>query len=228
MKNAIAAVLACCLLLCACGTAPATTEPTIITEAPITEPTVTEPAVTEPTIPETTAPEVLAPEELTMDMFRLAEHNPTGEHCSSCSPFCKEHCYKSGCVLHCQDYMGLTIRVPSGKLYVVGQALSNDKEAIEALKRSSLDNITVQYLENPQEKFTVCGIRYVADTYGSPDPEMEEGSDWDGPYTLEEMSNFGAAVWINLNRHGILYITNGKVTYAVLPFTCAYTFESTC
>ena len=176
MKNVIihiiAAMLACCLLLCACSTAPATTAPA--TTAPtVTEPTVTEPAVTEPTMPET-----LAPEELTLDMFRLAEHDPTGEHCSSCSPFCKEHCYKSGCILHCQDYMGLTVRVPSGKLYVVGQALSNDKEAIEVLKRSSLDNITVQYLENPQEKFTVCGIRYVADTYGSPDPEMEEGSYW--------------------------------------------------
>ena len=120
--------------------------------------------------------------------------------------------------------MGLYVTVPSGELYVVGQAMSNDKEGIQALKECGLDNITIMNV-TADETFQICGIRYVSATAGSPDPEMVEGSESDGPFTLERMSNFCSAGWINTIKDGILYVILGETTYAVLPFTLEVSYQ---
>lgn len=210
-----------CVLLTGCACAPRFENP--VPKPALSEPAPSEPAPTEPA-PTEPAVRTLPPEEITMDMFRLAEHNPNGEHCTTCSPFCMEHCFKSKCILHCQEYMGLLVTVPSGELYVVGQANSNNEEEIAALKECRLDNITILTV-GKDETFTVCGIRYVIDTAGSPDPSMLEGSECDGPFTLERMSNFCSAGWINTIKDGILYVILGETTYAVLPYTLEVSYK---
>lgn len=198
MKKFIVPVLAFCLMLAmaACGI---TDENSNAKPAP-NEPTATiEPAPIEPVETEV----IEAPPQITEDMLQLSHHCKEDAKCAGrgcepwCEPGCQEHCGEQ-CILHVPNYVGLSVTCPSGKLWCIGQASSEERETLQNLPLDQGYWIEV----DPTTEFEVAGIRYVCDTNGTPDPNRES----DIPATTYEMRRWGAEVPISSDRMGVVYI----------------------
>lgn len=213
MKKIMSLGLMCILVvtLAACGIAventgvehTATYEDTnVANQSATAENTITDYAIVETVITEPTATEPVPVEtlEITEEMLLLAHHCPEIEkHCDrwECERGCENHCDEH-CILHVPDHVGCTVNCPSGKLWCIGQASSEEREMLQNLPLDQGYWIEV----DPTTEFEVTGIRYVCDTNGTPDPNRES----DIPATTYEMGWWGAAVPISSDRMGVVYL----------------------